>query len=126
MNANKKNTARPVMLCIMDGFGLAPAGPGSAVFSDCPGGVFQPFQFVSFQPGGDLFKDHGVIAVEQPNLVLCHQLREQAVQSNVRLEKRSMKVFEYKMTGISIRVLKKITVPIPPGSTPKSVSRRGR
>jgi hypothetical protein len=40
-------------------------------------------------------------------------VREQAAHSNVRLEKRSIKVFEYKMTGISIRVLKKITVPIP-------------
>ena len=31
MSANRKNTARPVMLCIMDGFGLAPAGPGNAI-----------------------------------------------------------------------------------------------
>lgn len=63
---------------------------------------------------------------ENPYVMNSANVREQAVQSNIRLEKRSMKVFEYKMTGISIRVLKKITVPIPPGSTPRSASKRGR
>jgi hypothetical protein len=50
---------------------------------------------------------------ENPYVTNSASVREQAAHSNVRLEKRSIKVFEYKMTGISIRVLKKITVPIP-------------
>ncbi|MBO4881212.1 MAG: 2,3-bisphosphoglycerate-independent phosphoglycerate mutase, partial [Firmicutes bacterium] len=31
MRENKEKRVRPVMLCIMDGFGLAPAGPGNAI-----------------------------------------------------------------------------------------------
>ena len=31
MSGNKEKRVRPVMLCIMDGFGLAPAGPGNAI-----------------------------------------------------------------------------------------------
>ena len=31
MSDNKEKRVRPVMLCIMDGFGLAPAGPGNAI-----------------------------------------------------------------------------------------------
>ena len=63
---------------------------------------------------------------EKPNAINSTSDSKQAVHNNVLLENRSMKVFEYKMIGISAKVLKKRIVPISPDATPRSVSRRGR